>query len=281
MTVIGVCTPVHTPFFMVVAFIIKMTKKCRQFAPGSRLIECTHNGKRFDQQKGNVRCSVKRIEAVSVLDLRNYTPQALRKISSIQAVSTILLPENPSPAFAEAYADITKGAIAQEVFAPMDKVAQYNGLNVLGSTLPEGAICLCNGMTIFRRAAGEKHARVFLSGIGIAEQGTGLVIENLNGMFRELDRDLDHLHQFSAELRAGADLLSRLEDGAVIVVGSSLFFAPDVTPEMITDKHLLFIVGAVAVCPKPLLGTVQANSIVGNMVMDEEAYEAFRKKYKV
>lgn len=54
----------------------------------------------------------KKIEAVSVLDLRNYTPQALRKISSIQAVSTILLPENPSPAFAEAYADITKGAIA-------------------------------------------------------------------------------------------------------------------------------------------------------------------------
>ena len=52
----------------------------------------------------------------------------------------------------------------------MDKVAQYNGLNVLGSTLPEGAICLCNGMTIFRRAAGEKHARVFLSGIGVAEQ---------------------------------------------------------------------------------------------------------------
>ena len=84
----------------------------------------------------------KKIEAVSVLDLRNYTPQALRKISSIQAVSTILLPENPSPAFAEAYADITKGAIAQEVFAPMDKVAQYNGLNVLGPTLPEGAICL-------------------------------------------------------------------------------------------------------------------------------------------
>ena len=98
----------------------------------------------------------KKIEAVSVLDLRNYTPQALRKISSIQAVSTILLPENPSPAFAEAYADITKGAIAQEVFAPMDKVAQYNGLNVLGSTLPEGAICLCNGMTVFRRAAGGK-----------------------------------------------------------------------------------------------------------------------------
>lgn len=60
----------------------------------------------------------KKIEAVSVLELRNYTPQALRKISSIQAVSTILLPENPSPAFAEAYADITKGAIAQEVFAP-------------------------------------------------------------------------------------------------------------------------------------------------------------------
>ena len=52
----------------------------------------------------------KKIEAVSVLDLRNYTPQALRKISSIQAVSTILLPENPSPAFAEAYADITQGS---------------------------------------------------------------------------------------------------------------------------------------------------------------------------
>lgn len=39
MTVIGVCTLVHTPFFMVVAFIVKITKVCRQFAPGSRLIE--------------------------------------------------------------------------------------------------------------------------------------------------------------------------------------------------------------------------------------------------
>ena len=56
------------------------------------------------------------------------------------------------------------------------------------------------------------------------------MIENLNGMFRELDRDLDHLHQFSAELRAGADLLSRLEDGAVIVVGSSLFFCAGCDP---------------------------------------------------
>ena len=130
----------------------------------------------------------KKIEAVSVLDLRNYTPQALRKISSIQAVSTILLPENPSPAFAEAYADITKGAIAQEVFAPMDKVAQYNGMNVLGSTLPEGAICLCNGMTIFRRAAGEKHARVFLSGIGVAEQGTGLVEANKSMIKEAVER---------------------------------------------------------------------------------------------
>ena len=36
-----------------------------------------------------------------------------------------------------------------------------------------------------------------------------------------------------------------------------------------------------ALCLLTLLGTVQANSIVGNMVMDEEAYEAFRKKYKV
>ncbi len=53
----------------------------------------------------------------------------------------------------------------------MDKVAQYNGLNVLGSTLPEGAICLCNGMTIFSAGSlGRSTARVFLSGIGVAER---------------------------------------------------------------------------------------------------------------
>lgn len=222
-----------------------------------------------------------KIEAVSVLDLRNYTPQALRKISSIRAVSIILLPNNPSREFTEAYAVIPKEAIAQEVFAPLDKVAQYNGLNVLGDALPEGAICLCNGMTIFRRPAGKKHARVYLNGIGIAEQGTGIEIENLSGMFRELDRSLDHLHLFPAELHAQADFLTHLEDGAALAVGSSLFLASDVTPEMIADKHLLFIAGAFIVCPKPLLGTVQANSIAGNKVMDEEAYEIFRKKYKV
>lgn len=54
MTVIGVCTPVHTPFFMIVAFIIKINKVCRQFAPGSRLIECKPNVKSLNRQKGNV-----------------------------------------------------------------------------------------------------------------------------------------------------------------------------------------------------------------------------------
>ena len=42
-----------------------------------------------------------------------------------------------------------------------------------------------------------------------------------------------------------------------------------------------FLSAVLALCLLTLLGTVQANSIVGNMAMDEEAYEAFRKKYKV
>lgn len=46
------------------------------------------------------------ISARSVLDLRDYTPEALREIKSIEAVATLILPENPSPEFMEAFSKI-------------------------------------------------------------------------------------------------------------------------------------------------------------------------------
>lgn len=46
------------------------------------------------------------IQAQTLLDLRDYTPQALENIKAIQAVALLILPENPTSEFIEAFSKI-------------------------------------------------------------------------------------------------------------------------------------------------------------------------------
>lgn len=49
-----------------------------------------------------------RIRNQAILDLRQFTPEALKKIKSIKRVATVILPENMSSEFTEVYAGIKK-----------------------------------------------------------------------------------------------------------------------------------------------------------------------------
>lgn len=90
------------------------------------------------------------ISARSVLDLRDYTPEALREIKSIEAVATLILPENSSPEFIEAFSKIHLEAVGGQFNVASDrKIVKINGVK-FGSdiSLPDNCFAIMNGIII-------------------------------------------------------------------------------------------------------------------------------------
>ena len=74
------------------------------------------------------------IEAQAVVDLREYTPQALNNIKSIEAFALLILPENPSSEFIEAFSKIKLDAVGFTLNLANDKkIAMFNGVTSLSS----------------------------------------------------------------------------------------------------------------------------------------------------
>lgn len=71
-----------------------------------------------------------RIRNQAILDLRQFTPEALKKIKSIKRVATVILPENMSPEFTEVYAGIKKTMVAKETVIPANACI-HNGSTIL------------------------------------------------------------------------------------------------------------------------------------------------------
>ncbi len=72
------------------------------------------------------------IHAQSVVDLRDYTPEALSNIKVIEAVALLILPENPTSEFIEAYSKIHLDAVAMTLNLSNDKkIAMYNNIQEL------------------------------------------------------------------------------------------------------------------------------------------------------
>ena len=65
------------------------------------------------------------IHAQAVVDLRDYTPQALSNIKVIEAVALLILPENPSNEFIEAFSKIKLDAVGFKLNLPSDKKIEH------------------------------------------------------------------------------------------------------------------------------------------------------------
>lgn len=210
------------------------------------------------------------ISARSVLDLRDYTPEALKGIKSINAVATLILPENPTPEFIEAFSKIHLEAVGGQFNVAKDrKIVKINGVKFSSDiSLPDNCFAIMNGIIILCSAIKGENIEYALNGIVLKKKGIqneGKCVSE-NGIVYEMDFDEDKIKFFSNEVEVDASFIRNLEIGTLVAAGNSITIAADVTEEMLIKNDIKFFAGNTIKCNQEIMGYVQARSIAGNKI---------------
>ena len=213
------------------------------------------------------------ISAQAVVDLRDYTPQALNNINSIEAVSLLILPEKPSSEFIEAFSKINLEAIGFKLNLPSDKkIAMFNGVTSLSSIkLADNTVGVFNGIVIVGKMIENENAQYIANGIVLKKiglQNNGQCLME-NGLIFEMDFDENKVKLFSNKIEIDASFIRNVQDGTLIAAGNTIIFNDDVTEEIIVEKNLQFFAGNGIKCGKNIKGCVQSRSCVGNKIVVE------------
>lgn len=213
------------------------------------------------------------IHAQSVVDLRDYTPQALSNIKVIEAVALLILPENPSNEFIEAFSKIKLDAVGFKLNLPSDKkIAMFNGVTSLSNVkLSDNTVGVFNGIVIVGHMIESENAQYIANGIVLKKiglQNNGQCLME-NGLIFEMDFDENKVKLFSNKIDIDASFIRNVQDGTLIAAGDTITFNNDVTEDIIVEKNLQFFAGNIIKCSKTIKGCVQARSCVGNKIVSE------------
>lgn len=213
----------------------------------------------------------KKINAVPVLDLRSYTPEALSKIKSISAVALLLLPENPSAEFINAYSKIKISAVAITVNAsPEKKITTFNGATIISGKEVKDSICLCNGLIFIHSVSEDDNAEFVFNGLVVKQ--TGSEVKNLaaNGRTVEWDFEASKVKMNITSLDVNMQFIENCEEGTIISTVDTITIDDDVTYEAITERNIRFVAVNKIICNKSIYGCVAGRSVVVNKVEVKE-----------
>ncbi len=214
--------------------------------------------------------SNKTINAVSMLDLRNYTPESLKKIKKINAAGIIILPENPSPEFMESFSNITIKASGSIISLPMDrKLVNYGGIQEIKNLKTEKNTCAyLHGIIVL--SSTENKPDCMFGGIVIKNKDADVnLIGGASGLVFETEFDANKVKIFTNTVVIDTDFIRNIEKDTFIVCGNCLEIAKDVDEEQIVEKNLKFFAGNTVECNKKILGCVRARAMVGNEITEK------------
>ncbi len=211
------------------------------------------------------------IHAQAVVDLRDYTPQALSNIKVIEAVALLILPENPSSEFIEAFSKIELSAVGFKLNLPSNKkIAMFNGVTSLSNVkLADNTVGVFNGIVIVGQMIENENAQYIVNGIVLKKIGLQNNSQCLleNGLIFEMDFDENKVKLFSNKIEIDASFIRNVQDGTLIAAGDTIIFNDDISEEIIIEKNLQFFAGNIIKCNKNIKGCVQARSCVGNKIV--------------
>ncbi len=210
----------------------------------------------------------KTIQAVPILDLRNYTPEALSSIKSIRAVAVLIIPEDPTPEFAAAFAQIRCEAVASTIRVKKDvQLKSYNGILLLGDAQLQGdSLVMLNGIFVIPKCTG--NAECIMNGIVLKNKSANINFASVNGILHEMEFDEDKVKFYSNVVEVNADYIKNVEAGTLIASGKSIKIEEDVTEELLTEKGVKFFAGFNINCPKCVKGYIQSHSCTGKGLTD-------------
>ncbi len=204
------------------------------------------------------------------VDLRSFTPEALKRIKSIMNVHLIMLPENPTPEFTEAYTSIKKTNIMTEINVS-GNASVFNGMTILTKDdLAKDSLVVCNGFTVLRDIPAEMNIRVIINGSLIKSSDVFVEAVKINGTIYKIDCDANIIRP-AAEIDFDRNFINNLKTKTVIISCGKIFINDEVTEEMLSEKQVKFIAAGKIFARKELHGYIQANSeSVGKILTAEE-----------
>lgn len=219
-----------------------------------------------------------KIRNLAYLDLRNFTPDALKKIESITNVTLVMLPENPTSEFIQEYAGIKKMNVVSETSVP-GSACIFNGMSVLTKDdLSENCLAVCNGMTVVRDIPKEMNVRIIVNGMMIKSSSAFVEPIKVNGATYTIDDDAKLIKSLS-EIIIDKNFIGNLTNKTAIIGCGIINIEEDVTEEMLQSRGIVFYDIRKIVADKELHGYIQANSNqVARICTPEESENKKSKK---
>lgn len=206
-----------------------------------------------------------------MVDLRNFTPEALSKIDEISNVLDVILPKNMSCEFAQAYGSIKKSKILQELYLTDDqKFCAVNGsVTITENDVTKNTFLKTNGVLIVRDMSEEMNLSVMVNGLLVKTKSSKINIEKLNGLKVEIDDDASII---SSMQRVDIDkcFIESINDKTAMIDIDIITIKDDVTVDMLRSKSITFIDIKHIFAPEALHGYIQANSADVNRISESE-----------
>ena len=202
----------------------------------------------------------KAIKNIAVLDLQNFTAEALRRIKKIDGCAIILISKNASEEWKNAYANIKIQNVAQIIETDAHKHSVLNGVVTLND------IYVINGIAVLETV--KKIPDLCVNGIIFKRKRSQYNISLLNGRSVELD-DAVTIKAYMNVVEIDSDTVRNFDNNTCVVAGNIIDIKNDVTEQMLIDKKITFAAGNKVECNKNISGYVKANSIAGNKITEK------------
>ena len=211
------------------------------------------------------------------VDFRGFTPEALKKIKSIINVATVILPENMPDGFSEAYLQIKKTNIAQEIRVPADAQFFNGDIILTRSDVTKNSVIVCNGTAFVKDIPEEMNVRMIVNGILIKAESANITVSGINGTKIEVNDDVNMVKSKSM-LNIDKNFTESIADKTLIVACGRIYMSDEVTEEMLSAKQVKFAAVGKIFARKELHGYIQANSEAVGKVLTEETDNKKKKK---
>lgn len=215
--------------------------------------------------------SKKRIRNQGMLDIHNYTPQALREIKSITNVGMLTVADG-NEEYINALAEIDLKNIGTTVTVPYGSdVYTINGSAVLtNETVKPDTVYLVNGISFVYDLSKEMNISLCTNGTVILQKESNVNVLFTNGEIAVVEFDSRKLKFFENKVTVDANFVKEAEEGAVIAADNKIVIENDVTADMLREKNIYFISGNKVICRKELWGYVQNHSHISNKIAESD-----------
>lgn len=218
----------------------------------------------------------------AVVDLRNFTARALGKIKLIQDVAVVILPEEMSDDFAEAYTSIKKIDIAKEVQLKKQTIINIiNGFADIDKTsVAKDSVIVCNGTLIAKDIPEDFNIGLIVNGAVLKHQSAYITIISLNGQCTDIPDGYTLLNSVTV-MEIDKNALINMKKKTMIAAVARLYFKDDVTEELLKEKEVIFRAVSKIFAPEKLHGYITSNSSsIGKLLKEGKEEDYWLNKQK-